>query len=347
MFLHVVGHNQRFRVIALTFRRSTETISHFFREVLFNVGELRNEMILPPSSAIPTKILHNTKWNPFFKDCVGAIDGTHVSARVPASEKAAFLGRKHTTIQNAMDAGLKTDKGFKEVHCNAVAKDLAKFAKVHVTGIQVYNHLRKWRAKWVRITRLKELSGALWDENNFMTSLDQEHYNGHIKVHPKDADFLNTPIAHYQPMEAIFGGGVATGRYATGSNEPLNIPEGETIDLDADTSIEVDEDPIPEGEVKPKVEPTKKSKRKRVLDDEQALMGGLTEAIKGFSAAVGDAIPGLYQAIMACPGFSRESLMEALGYLTEKKGSGLMFLEMTPDDRDLWLKSHLAKTYYM
>ncbi|KAJ1294039.1 hypothetical protein BS78_01G115600 [Paspalum vaginatum] len=139
-------------------------------------------------------------------------------------------------------------------------------------------------------------------------------------------------------MEAIFGGGVATGRYATGSNEPLNIPEGETIDLDADTSIEVDEDPIPEGEVKPKVEPTKKSKRKRVLHDELALMGGLTEAIKGFSAAVGDAIPGLYQAVMACP---------ALGYLTEKKGSGLMFLEMTPDDRDLWLKSHLAKTYYM
>ena len=31
MFLHVVGHNERFRVVDLTFRRSAETISSFFR----------------------------------------------------------------------------------------------------------------------------------------------------------------------------------------------------------------------------------------------------------------------------------------------------------------------------
>ncbi|WVZ71371.1 hypothetical protein U9M48_019963, partial [Paspalum notatum var. saurae] len=88
MFLHVVAHNQRFRVIGLLFRRSTETISRFFREVLFAIGELRNEMILPPSSATPTKILHNTT----------------LSSRVPASEKAPFLVRKHTTTHNVMAA---------------------------------------------------------------------------------------------------------------------------------------------------------------------------------------------------------------------------------------------------
>ena len=31
MFLHVVCHNERFRVVDLTFRRSVETISRFFR----------------------------------------------------------------------------------------------------------------------------------------------------------------------------------------------------------------------------------------------------------------------------------------------------------------------------
>ena len=35
MFLHVVGHNQRFRVIHNTFRRSMETISRYFKQVLF------------------------------------------------------------------------------------------------------------------------------------------------------------------------------------------------------------------------------------------------------------------------------------------------------------------------
>ena len=35
---------------------------------------------------------------------MGAIDGTHVLARVPAKSRAAFLGRKHTTTQNVMAA---------------------------------------------------------------------------------------------------------------------------------------------------------------------------------------------------------------------------------------------------
>ncbi|KAJ1293799.1 hypothetical protein BS78_01G096400 [Paspalum vaginatum] len=243
--------------------------------------------------------------------------------------------------------GSKTDKGFKEVHTNAVAKDLSKFVGVAVSGTQVYNHLRKWRVKWGKICRLKNLSAALWDETNFMISLDQEHYNGHTKAHPKDDEFLNTLIVHYQPMEAIFGGGVATGRYAMGSNEPLEIPaDADTIDLDDDTPIQVDEDTIPI-ETKPKVEPTKKGKRKRVPDDEVTLMCGLIDAVRGFAAAVSDAIPGLYQAVMNCPGFTREALMAALGHLTEKKAHGLMFVEMIADDRDLWLKTYLANNYYM
>ncbi|KAI5011762.1 hypothetical protein ZWY2020_013899 [Hordeum vulgare] len=45
MFLHVVGHNQSFRVIHNMFKRSMETISRYFKQVLFAVGELRGEMI--------------------------------------------------------------------------------------------------------------------------------------------------------------------------------------------------------------------------------------------------------------------------------------------------------------
>jgi hypothetical protein len=44
IFLLVVGHNQRFRVIKPLFRRSLETISRYFKEVLYAVEELRNEM---------------------------------------------------------------------------------------------------------------------------------------------------------------------------------------------------------------------------------------------------------------------------------------------------------------
>ena len=111
MFLHVLGHNQRFRVMHSTFRRSCETISRYFKQVLFAVGELRHEMIKAPTGQTPTKIRDSYRWYPYFKvrttlfsyvrtrllwpvddssfimcqDCIGAIDGTHVTARVPRS----------------------------------------------------------------------------------------------------------------------------------------------------------------------------------------------------------------------------------------------------------------------
>ena len=47
MFVYVVGHNQRFRVVHQSFRRSIETIHRHFHQVLYVVSELRSEMIKP------------------------------------------------------------------------------------------------------------------------------------------------------------------------------------------------------------------------------------------------------------------------------------------------------------
>lgn len=67
MFLHVVGHNQRFRVIHQSFRRSKETVSRHFHQVLYAIGELRDEMIRPPSTEPHQKIVQSHRWNPYFK----------------------------------------------------------------------------------------------------------------------------------------------------------------------------------------------------------------------------------------------------------------------------------------
>jgi methionine salvage enolase-phosphatase E1 len=92
---------------------------------------------------------------------------------------SSFVLRPFTEL---VGEGVKTDKGFKDVHLNRVAKDLSEWGNLEVSGSQVYNHLRKWRARWVKICKLKELSGALWDEDLFMITLAPEHYSGHVKV---------------------------------------------------------------------------------------------------------------------------------------------------------------------
>jgi predicted chitinase len=67
MFLYVVGHNQRFRVIHQNFRRSVETVCRYFRHVLYAVGELRGEMIRLPSTQTALKIRNSPRWYPYLK----------------------------------------------------------------------------------------------------------------------------------------------------------------------------------------------------------------------------------------------------------------------------------------
>lgn len=61
-----------------------------------------------------------------------------------------------------ISSGMRTDKGFKEVHLNVVAKRVFEFYGQEVTSTQAYNHLKKWTARWIQVSRLRDLSGAQW-----------------------------------------------------------------------------------------------------------------------------------------------------------------------------------------
>ena len=78
--------------------------------------------------------------------------------------------------------GSRPDKVFKDKDVNQVARALKDWCGEIVSPTQVYNHLRKWRQKWQKVSKLKDLSGALWDEQNYAIMLDNDHYLGHIKV---------------------------------------------------------------------------------------------------------------------------------------------------------------------
>lgn len=109
-------------------------------------------------------------------------DGGHGGGNHPlrwTSPMSGFMLRRFVEL---IASGVKTDKGFKEVHLNQVAKNCSDHFGLAITGTQVYNHLRKWRARWVKISKLRDISGSLWDDTNCVISLEEEHYLGHIKV---------------------------------------------------------------------------------------------------------------------------------------------------------------------
>ncbi|KAF2319258.1 hypothetical protein GH714_014273 [Hevea brasiliensis] len=58
----------------------------------------------PDGSQVPLEILNNNRFYPFFKDCVGAIDGTHIRVKVSPSEAPKYRGRKDYPTQNVLAA---------------------------------------------------------------------------------------------------------------------------------------------------------------------------------------------------------------------------------------------------
>ncbi|XP_028757226.1 uncharacterized protein LOC114716391 [Neltuma alba] len=104
-FLHTLAHNVRSRTMAFYFNRSRETISRHFHNVLQAIVSLEAEFLVQPSgSEVSPEILNNERFYPYFKDCIGAIDGTHVRAKVPKKEAARFRGRKDYPTQNVFAA---------------------------------------------------------------------------------------------------------------------------------------------------------------------------------------------------------------------------------------------------
>ncbi|CAL9027284.1 unnamed protein product [Prunus brigantina] len=103
-FLRVVGQNNRFSVIRDTFGRSHFIASRSFNKVLKALNTLAPEMLVKPGSAVPAKIRESTRFYPYFKDCIGAIDGTHIPAMVTRGDVSSYRNRHGTISQNVLAA---------------------------------------------------------------------------------------------------------------------------------------------------------------------------------------------------------------------------------------------------
>ena len=103
MFLHVVGRGTSFRDVEEWYQHSGATVFRYFRAVVTALLALVPTYIkLPSSLEIPVAISSSMKNYPFFKDCIGAVDGTHIAAKVLQEETVSFRNRKGFLSQNVM-----------------------------------------------------------------------------------------------------------------------------------------------------------------------------------------------------------------------------------------------------
>ncbi|GFP83644.1 putative nuclease harbi1 [Phtheirospermum japonicum] len=106
IFLNIVGHNERNRVIQERFQHSGETISRHFNNVLRAIKSFSREFLQPsnPPIGTPLEIVKSNRFYPYFEDCIGVIDGMHIPAHVPAKDQSRFRNRKGVLSQNVLVA---------------------------------------------------------------------------------------------------------------------------------------------------------------------------------------------------------------------------------------------------
>ncbi|XP_077249233.1 uncharacterized protein LOC143888688 [Tasmannia lanceolata] len=104
IFLQILGHRDRNRHVRAVITRSGAMVSKYFNKVLDAMLNIRHLFILLPSTETPHQIAGNQNWMPYFKDCIGAIDGTRIHVRVSAELNGRFWCRKGYPSQNVLAA---------------------------------------------------------------------------------------------------------------------------------------------------------------------------------------------------------------------------------------------------
>jgi hypothetical protein len=105
-FLYMLSRNASYQNLQVYFGHSNDTfhhhINHFFKKV---IPVLSHRFIQPPDpNQVHQKIKDNPRFYPFFKNCLGAIDGTHIPISISSDKHSPFRNRKETLSINVMVA---------------------------------------------------------------------------------------------------------------------------------------------------------------------------------------------------------------------------------------------------
>jgi hypothetical protein len=96
IFLFICGGNESNRRTQNRFKHSGETISRKFNEVLDSLMAMAHDFIRPKDPnfrAIHKRIRDDKRAYPHFKDCIGALDGTHIRVSLSPEQQVRYIGK--------------------------------------------------------------------------------------------------------------------------------------------------------------------------------------------------------------------------------------------------------------
>ncbi|KAB8117550.1 hypothetical protein EE612_059699, partial [Oryza sativa] len=139
MFMYMLSHNASYQDMQYEFKHSGATIHLHIRAFFDIVPTLTHRFIKPPlANQTHSKITSNPRFYPYFKNCLGAIDGTHVPITINPEMAAPYRNRKSTLSQNVMLA-CDFDLNFTFISCGweGSATDARVLRSAQLNGFRI------------------------------------------------------------------------------------------------------------------------------------------------------------------------------------------------------------------
>ncbi|KAL8547123.1 hypothetical protein ACS0TY_006734 [Phlomoides rotata] len=99
MFLSILAHHTKNRIVKSNHIRSGRTVSKHFHRVLNSVIILHSILLSQPKPI--DENCTNGRWR-HFKGCLGALDGTYINVTVPVQDRARYHNRKGDISVNVL-----------------------------------------------------------------------------------------------------------------------------------------------------------------------------------------------------------------------------------------------------
>ncbi|XVF07647.1 hypothetical protein REPUB_Repub06bG0157500 [Reevesia pubescens] len=99
IFLYIISHHAKNRIIKREFVKSGETVSRQFGVVLNSVLRLQAVLLKSPEHVLENSTDFRWKW---FKNCLGALDGTYVKVNALENDKPRYRTRKNEIATNVL-----------------------------------------------------------------------------------------------------------------------------------------------------------------------------------------------------------------------------------------------------
>ena len=99
MFLLVVGHGLKMRLLRGHYKRSLWTISTHFSSILTAILSLHGEFIKLPDHSVQPPNDYKWKW---FGNALGALDGCHIDVVVNVADQGRYRNRKQAITTNML-----------------------------------------------------------------------------------------------------------------------------------------------------------------------------------------------------------------------------------------------------